>query len=85
MILNTSSCDFLLSNLLNEFQAARDVVRRYLLGFRLAATGIYEECTGKSKHGDCLPTLLQILYHMEPFKYEIETIASIYKVINQGR
>ncbi|KAI8432164.1 hypothetical protein MSG28_004631 [Choristoneura fumiferana] len=65
------------------FEAARDVVRRYLLGFRLAATEIYEECTGKPQHSDCLPTLLQILYHMEPLKYEIETIASIYKVINQ--
>ncbi|XP_047997599.1 gamma-tubulin complex component 6 [Leguminivora glycinivorella] len=62
------------------YEAAREIVRRYLLNFRLTATAIYEECTGNTQQ--CLPTLLQILHHMEPLKYEIETVASIYKMIN---
>lgn len=61
------------------------MVRRYLLEFRLAATEIYENCFKAANEGlNCMPTLLQILYHMEPLKYEIETVASIYKVINTG-
>ncbi|CAB3244337.1 unnamed protein product [Arctia plantaginis] len=65
------------------YEAAREVVRRYLLEFRLAATEIYDKCFKASNEDlNCMPTLLQILYHMEPLKYEIETVASIYKVIN---
>ncbi|XP_026730159.1 gamma-tubulin complex component 6 [Trichoplusia ni] len=65
------------------YEAARDVIRRYLLEFRLIATQIYEEsCKNSDEDLNCMPTLLQILNHMEPLKYEIETIASIYKVID---
>ncbi|CAH0625412.1 unnamed protein product [Chrysodeixis includens] len=65
------------------YEAARDVIRRYLLEFRLKATEIYEEsCKSSEEDLNCMPTLLQILHHMEPLKYEIETIASIYKVID---
>ncbi|CAG4961962.1 unnamed protein product [Colias eurytheme] len=63
------------------FEASREIVRRYLLEFRLKATDIFEEfCNNKLDDLNCMPTLLQILYHMEPLKYEIETIASIYKL-----
>ncbi|XP_063538725.1 uncharacterized protein LOC134747975 [Cydia strobilella] len=62
------------------YEGAREIVRRYLLNFRLTATEIYEECTGNTQK--CLPTLLQILHHMESLKYGIETVASIYKMIN---
>lgn len=69
----------------SEFQAAREVIRRYLLEFRLLATEIYEGSTkNNSEDIGCIPTLLQILYHLEPMKYEIETIVSIYKMINAG-
>ncbi|KAJ0176156.1 hypothetical protein K1T71_008330 [Dendrolimus kikuchii] len=65
------------------YEAAREVIRRYLLDFRLLATEIYEECTKTSAEDmNCMPTLLQILYHLEPLKYEIETIVSIYKMID---
>lgn len=65
------------------FEAARDVIRRYLLEFRLTATEIYEEsCNNREEDLNSIPTLLQILNHMEPLKYEIETIACIYKVID---
>ncbi|XP_038212670.1 uncharacterized protein LOC119832917 [Zerene cesonia] len=65
------------------FEASREIVRRYLLEFRLKATDIFEEfCDNKLEDLNCMPTLLQILYHMEPLKYEIETIASIYKLNN---
>ncbi|XP_030023549.2 uncharacterized protein LOC115442605 isoform X1 [Manduca sexta] len=65
------------------YEAAREVIRRYLLEFRLLATEIYEECCKSgSEDINCMPTLLQILYHMEPLKYEIETIVSIYKMID---
>ncbi|CAK1582839.1 unnamed protein product [Parnassius mnemosyne] len=63
-------------------EAAREVIRRYLLDFRLQATSVYEDCCKNvSEQLNCMPTLLQILYHIEPLKYEIETIASIYKMI----
>lgn len=72
-------------NLLISFQASREVIRRYLLEFRLKATHIYEEFCKNNVDGlNCMPTLLQILNHMEPLKYEIETIASIYKLIDTG-
>ncbi|RVE44563.1 hypothetical protein evm_010778 [Chilo suppressalis] len=62
------------------YEAAREVVRQYLLEFRLLATEIYEECTKSgSEDLNCMPTLLQILHHMEPLKYEIETVVSIYR------
>ncbi|XP_047534081.1 gamma-tubulin complex component 6 [Vanessa atalanta] len=65
------------------FEAAREVIRRYLLEFRLTATEIYEEyCKNKTEELNCMPTLLQILHHMEPLIYEIETIASIYKMVD---
>ncbi|KAM3962050.1 LOW QUALITY PROTEIN: gamma-tubulin complex component 6 [Aphomia sociella] len=65
------------------YEAAREVIRRYLLEFRLLATELYEESTkNKSEDLNCMPTLLQILYHMEPLKDEIETIASVYKMID---
>ncbi|XP_026330944.1 uncharacterized protein LOC113238320 [Hyposmocoma kahamanoa] len=65
------------------FEAAREVIRQYLLHFRLKTTEIYEECTKASNEElNCMPTLLQIVNHMEPLKYEIETIVSIYKLIN---
>ncbi|XP_022826638.1 gamma-tubulin complex component 6 [Spodoptera litura] len=65
------------------YEAAREVIRRYLLDFRLKATKIYEESSKNSEEDlNVMPTLLQILHHMEPLKYEIETIASIYKVVN---
>ncbi|XP_048483144.1 uncharacterized protein LOC105387979 [Plutella xylostella] len=64
------------------FEAARDIIRKYLLKFRLKATEIYEECCSKaSEDVNCMPTLLQIRFHVEPLKYEIETIASIYLMI----
>ncbi|XP_049874842.1 gamma-tubulin complex component 6 [Pectinophora gossypiella] len=64
------------------YEGAREVVRRFLLQFRLKATEIYEECCKVSTEDlNCMPTLLQILYHMEPLKYEIETIVSIYKLM----
>lgn len=31
-----------------------------------------------------MPTLLQLLHHIEPLSYEIETIASIYKMVDSG-
>ncbi|XP_075977023.1 gamma-tubulin complex component 6 [Anticarsia gemmatalis] len=66
------------------YEAAREVVRTYLLDFRLVATEIYENCCKASNEGlNCMPTLLQILFHLEPLKYEIETIASIYKVVDK--
>ncbi|XP_059061769.1 gamma-tubulin complex component 6 [Achroia grisella] len=65
------------------YEAAREVIRRYLLEFRLFATEIYEECTkNKSEDLNCMPTLLQILYHMEPLQLEIETVVSVYKMID---
>ncbi|XP_045499705.1 uncharacterized protein LOC123697282 [Colias croceus] len=65
------------------FEASREIVRRYLLEFRLKATDIFEEfCNNKLDDLNCMPTLLKIRYHMEPLKYEIETIASIYKLNN---
>ncbi|KAL0828859.1 hypothetical protein ABMA28_003768 [Loxostege sticticalis] len=65
------------------YEAAREVIRRYLLKYRLAATEIYEECCKNSASDiNCMPTLLQIAYHMEPLVYEIETVASIYKVVD---
>ncbi|XP_050343976.1 gamma-tubulin complex component 6 [Nymphalis io] len=65
------------------FEAAREVIRRYLLEFRLTATEIYEEyCKNNAEELNCMPTLLQILHHMEPLNYEIETIASIYKMVD---
>uniref|UniRef100_A0A2A4J6H1 Gamma-tubulin complex component 6 n=2 Tax=Heliothis virescens TaxID=7102 RepID=A0A2A4J6H1_HELVI len=65
------------------FEAAREVIRRYLLEFRLTATEIYEESSKNCEDDlNSIPTLLQILHHMEPLKYEIETIACIYKVID---
>ncbi|XP_052750312.1 gamma-tubulin complex component 6 [Galleria mellonella] len=65
------------------YEAAREVIRRYLLEFRLAATEIYEECTrNRSDDLNCMPTLLQILYHTEPLKCEIETIVAVYKMID---
>ncbi|XP_045773592.1 gamma-tubulin complex component 6 [Maniola jurtina] len=65
------------------FEAARETIRRYLLEFRLVATVIYEECCRKSADElNVMPTLLQILFHIEPLEYEIETIASIYKVVD---
>lgn len=68
------------------FQAAREVIRKYLLEFRLKATKIYQECFKiTSQDLNCMPTLLQILYHMEPLNYEIETIASIYKMVDTGK
>ncbi|KAJ8720198.1 hypothetical protein PYW07_012241 [Mythimna separata] len=65
------------------YEASREVIRRYLLKFRLSATEIYEEtCKNDEEDLNRMPTLLQILQHMEPLKYEIETIASIYKLID---
>lgn len=65
------------------YEAAREVIRRYLLEFRLIATQIYEDCQKcGSEDINCMPTLLQISYHIEPLKYEIETIVSIYKLID---
>ncbi|KAH9642200.1 hypothetical protein HF086_005530 [Spodoptera exigua] len=65
------------------YEAAREVIRRYLLDFRLKATEIYKEsCKNSEEDLNTMPTLLQILHHMEPLKYEIKTIASIYKVVN---
>ncbi|KAF9794592.1 hypothetical protein SFRURICE_018655 [Spodoptera frugiperda] len=65
------------------YEAAREVIRRYLLDFRLKATEIYEESNKNTEEDlNTMPTLLQILHHMEPLKYEIETIAAIYKIIN---
>ncbi|CAH2090315.1 unnamed protein product [Euphydryas editha] len=65
------------------FEASREVIRRYLLQFRLIATQIYEEhCKDNSEQLNCMPTLLQILHHIEPLSYEIETIASIYKMVD---
>ncbi|XP_050668797.1 gamma-tubulin complex component 6 [Leptidea sinapis] len=64
------------------FEAARDVVRQYLLEFRLKATDIFEEYYNTlSEDLNCMPTLLQILHHVEPLQYEIETLASVYKLI----
>ncbi|XP_013173049.1 PREDICTED: gamma-tubulin complex component 6 isoform X2 [Papilio xuthus] len=63
-------------------EAAREVIRRYLLDFRLLATEVYEDCKDMSEELNCMPTLLDILHHIEPLKYEIETIASIYKMID---
>ncbi|XP_053608311.1 gamma-tubulin complex component 6 [Plodia interpunctella] len=63
------------------YEAAREVIRRYLLEFRLLATEIYEQCNKSSiDDANCIPTLLQILHHVDARKYEIETIASIYKM-----
>ncbi|XP_041981150.1 gamma-tubulin complex component 6 isoform X2 [Aricia agestis] len=63
------------------YEAAREVIRQYLLDFRLTATDIYEECSKNvSEDSNCMPTLLQILHHIEPLKYEIETMVSIYKL-----
>ncbi|XP_013191581.1 gamma-tubulin complex component 6 [Amyelois transitella] len=63
------------------YEAAREVIRRYLLEFRLLVTEIYEKCNKSSVDGvNCIPTLLQILHHVEARKYEIETIVSIYKM-----
>ncbi|CAK1543067.1 unnamed protein product [Leptosia nina] len=63
------------------FEAAREVVRQYLLKFRLEATEIFEEFSSRTSEDiNCMPTLLQILYHMEPLKYEIQTLATIYKL-----
>lgn len=67
-----------------NFQAAREVIRQYLLKFRLTATDIYEESCKSEEDLNRMPTLLEILHHMEPLKYEIETIASIYKRIDAG-
>ncbi|KAF9424262.1 hypothetical protein HW555_000655 [Spodoptera exigua] len=52
-------------------------------GLVYEATEIYEEsCKNSEEDLNTMPTLLQILHHMEPLKYEIKTIASIYKVVN---
>ena len=57
-----------------------------MLEFRLKATKIYRECYKITTEDlNCMPTLLQILYHMEPLKYEIETIASIYRMVDIGK
>ncbi|XP_023941347.1 gamma-tubulin complex component 6 [Bicyclus anynana] len=64
------------------FEAAREVIRRYLLEFRLLATSIYEENCRSTEDLNTMPTLIQILYHIKPLQYEIETIASIYKVLD---
>ncbi|KAL4711143.1 hypothetical protein ACJJTC_009514, partial [Scirpophaga incertulas] len=63
------------------YEAAREVVRRYLLKFRLKATEIYEGFSKNCTEETNLPTLLQIRYHIEPLKYEIETVASIFNMI----
>ncbi|CAH2041483.1 unnamed protein product, partial [Iphiclides podalirius] len=64
-------------------EAAREVIRRYLLDFRLVATEVYgDSCKNISEELNCMPTLLQILHHIEPLKHEIKTIASIYKMID---
>ncbi|XP_039756959.1 uncharacterized protein LOC120631441 [Pararge aegeria] len=64
------------------FEAAREAIRSYLLEFRLVATVIYEESCKSTGEVNIMPTLLQILYHIEPLEYEIETIASIYKLVD---
>ncbi|OWR42859.1 hypothetical protein KGM_207871 [Danaus plexippus plexippus] len=65
------------------YEAAREVIRRYLLDFRQKATDVYENTINiNCQEANCMPTLLQILHHMEPLKYEIETIASIYKMVD---
>ncbi|XP_068630031.1 gamma-tubulin complex component 6 [Battus philenor] len=62
-------------------EASREVIRQYLLEFRLKATEVYEDCSRNiSEDLNCMPTLLQILHHIAPLKQEIETIAAIYKV-----
>ncbi|XP_045517894.1 gamma-tubulin complex component 6 [Pieris brassicae] len=62
------------------YEAARETVRLYLLKFRLQVTNIFEEFSNTIDDVNCMPTLLHILHHIEPLKYEIQTVASIYKL-----
>ncbi|KAJ2951813.1 hypothetical protein O0L34_g13976 [Tuta absoluta] len=78
---NTLDEQFHRNGLIHE--AARDVIRKYLLAFRLKTTEIYEDYSKAGFDDDNrIPTLLQILHHMEPLKYEIETIVSIFRLMD---
>ncbi|KOB72368.1 Gamma-tubulin complex component 6 [Operophtera brumata] len=77
-----SNCFYMKDGLVLE-GISREHIAGYISGLLLVATEIFAECHSSSAEDiNCMPTLLQILNHLEPLKYEIETIASIYKMIN---